>query len=134
MPVRSRRAESASFIMSATHRRKVPCTAYFVAQVDRPMDRFAGWQPGKDGGRELVPLPDGRISGIQTGAYLTFGKLKAGDQIQLKVALSYVSIEQARKNLAAEAHGWDFDAVVKAAAGVVDERGDGVLSLPQVGC
>lgn len=103
-------------VMSPTHRRKVPCTAYFCALVDRPMERFAGWRPTGGGDRELVELPDGKISGIQTGAYLTFADLKAGDQIQLKVAISYVSIEQARKNLVAELPGWDFDATAKAAS------------------
>ena len=102
-------------VMSPTHRRKVPCTAYFVAQIDRPMTRIGGWQPGADGARELVDLPDGRISGIQTGVHLTFADLKEGDQIQLKVALSYVSAEQARKNLTAELPGWDFDATAAAA-------------------
>ncbi len=37
--------------------------------------------------------------------------VKAGEQILLKVALSPVSIEGARKNLAAELPGWDFDKV-----------------------
>ena len=35
--------------------------------------------------------------------------------IELKVALSYVSIENAWKNLAKEIAGWDFDAVRKSA-------------------
>jgi len=102
-------------VMSPTHRRKVPCTAYFVAQVDRPMTRFGGWRPGGDGKRELADLPDGRISGIQTGVHVSFANLKADDQIQLKVALSYVSVEQARKNLTAELPGWNFDATATAA-------------------
>jgi putative alpha-1,2-mannosidase len=37
--------------------------------------------------------------------------VKAGEQILVKVALSPVSIEGARKNLAAEMPGWDFDKV-----------------------
>lgn len=111
-------------VMSPTHRRKVPCTAYFVAQVDRPMTHFGGWRPTGHGDRELVELQDGKISGIETGAYLTFNDLKDGDKIQLKVALSYVSVEQARKNLAAEQPGWDFEQVVadarKAWTGLLD--------------
>lgn len=103
-------------VMSPTHRRKVPCTAYFVAQVDRPMAGFAGWRPTGDGDREMVELPDGKISGIDTGAYLTFSDLKDGEKIQLKVALSYVSVEQARKNLSAELPGWDFESTAKAAS------------------
>lgn len=37
--------------------------------------------------------------------------VKAGEQILLKVAISHVSIEGARKNLAAELPGWDFEKV-----------------------
>lgn len=104
-------------VMSPTYRRKVPCTVYFVAQVDRAMSSFGGWRPGADGKRELVELPDGRISGIQSGVHLTFADLAAGEKIQMKVALSYVSVEQAKKNLLAELPGWDFDATSKAASG-----------------
>jgi predicted alpha-1,2-mannosidase len=38
---------------------------------------------------------------------------QGGEQILVKVALSYTSEENARKNLAAELPGWDFDRVVR---------------------
>ncbi len=37
--------------------------------------------------------------------------VRAGEKILVKVAISFVSIEGARKNLAAELPGWDFDKV-----------------------
>ncbi len=102
-------------VMSPTYRRKVPCTAYFVAQTDRPFARLGGWRPSAAGGRELVEMPDGAISGIGVGTHLTFTELKEGERIQLKVALSYVSTANARANLRTELPGWDFEATAAAA-------------------
>ena len=36
-----------------------------------------------------------------------------GDQIMMKVGISYVSMEQAELNLQTELNHWDFDAVVR---------------------
>jgi predicted alpha-1,2-mannosidase len=102
-------------VMSPTHRRKVPCTVYFVAQTDRAIDRFGGWLPTGDGARELVEPVDGRISGVGSGVHLTFRDIRQGERVRLKVAISYVGIRQARANLAAELPGWDFEQVVEQA-------------------
>ena len=48
-------------------------------------------------------------------ARVNFGKLEEGTQILVKVAISAVDEEGARKNLTAELPGWDFEATVKAA-------------------
>ena len=47
--------------------------------------------------------------------YFSLGKMDAGEQLLLKVALSPVSVDGARANMAAELPGWDFDATRKAA-------------------
>ena len=54
-----------------------------------------------------------RSGSSDTGKYqvIFHFDVKAGEQILLKVAISPVSIEGARKNLAAELPGWDFDKV-----------------------
>ncbi|MDR1455769.1 MAG: glycoside hydrolase family 92 protein, partial [Tannerella sp.] len=46
---------------------------------------------------------------------------KAGDEIQVKFAISYTGIENARRNMDAECAGWDFDAVRKASQEVWNE-------------
>ena len=51
-------------------------------------------------------------------------EVKTGVPLIIKVGISAVSIERARKNLNAESPGWDFDAVVKAA----DQRWEKELS------
>ena len=67
---------------------------YFVARFNEPIQSSETWDnDGKD-----------------TGAMLNFGNMK-GKPIELKLAISYVSLENARENLQTEAGGLDFDAV-----------------------
>ena len=82
-------------------------TVYFAAEFNRPFGRFGTWA-----GRSLV---EGRrsLAGAQTSAFVMFNTTK--DQVvKMKVALSYVSAENARKNLEAEIPGWDFERVREA--------------------
>lgn len=79
-------------------------TAYYAAKFDRPFKSFATWG---DGGRT-----EGARSarGDDCGAEANFGNLE-GKSVELKLAISYVSVENARENLEAETGGLDFDAV-----------------------
>jgi predicted alpha-1,2-mannosidase len=95
-------------VMSPTPRRPKPLKVYFVAQFSKPMAAFGAWRDGV-----VVAPPVTRIAGRNAGGYAQFAT-KAGGQILMKVALSYVSEANARKNLAAELPGWDFDAVARA--------------------
>ncbi|MBX3265366.1 MAG: GH92 family glycosyl hydrolase [Acidobacteria bacterium] len=70
-------------------------TVYFVAEFSKPFRNF-------DSGREEDW--DGYIASFQFDA-------RTDPTVQLKVAISYVSIEGARKNLEAELPHWDFDKV-----------------------
>lgn len=68
---------------------------FFAAEFSRPFDSF-----------EPVGDRYGRAS----------FRTKAGERILVKVALSPVSVEGARANLAAELPGWDFEATAAAAS------------------
>ncbi len=94
-------------VMGPTHRRPKPVKLYFVAQTDAPATAFGGWRSGR---REAVR---GAIEGKDVGVYLSFGDRL--DSLQLKVALSYTSLANARANLEAELPHWDFDRVREAA-------------------
>jgi predicted alpha-1,2-mannosidase len=93
-------------VMAPTPRRPKPFTVYFVAQFDRPIEKFGGWV-------EKKPLaePVQQIAGKDAGAYVRFAK--SSKPLLLKVAISYVSMEGARRNLQAELPHWDFDRVVR---------------------
>lgn len=77
---------------------------YFVARFDKPFEQLDGWQ-GKKNYKDIS-----EIKGDSAGVSPVFD-VKAGDQLQMKIAVSYTSIENARKNLEAECTTWDFDQV-----------------------
>ena len=68
---------------------------YFVAEFSKPFE-------------SLEVLPGGRYARANY-------KTTKGEQLMLKVALSPVSVEGARANLAAELQGWDFESTTKVA-------------------
>lgn len=91
-------------VMSPTRRRPKPVWVHFVARLDKPFDGLKGWK-----NKELIGEID-KIAGTETGCYMEFKTQR--DEIRLmKVAISYVSIQQARLNLETELPHWDFDRI-----------------------
>ena len=86
---------------------------YFVIRADRPFDSLDGWK-GKQLLKSIGNL-QGDSKGGNCGLILNFGMIKGGTPIQLKVAISYCSVEGAHLNLKTELPGWDFAAVHAAA-------------------
>jgi len=81
---------------------------YFVARFSEPFTDPVLYLNGE-------PSGDGReIKGKSVKAVFNY-KTKEGKQILVKVALSAVSTEGARRNLDDELPGWDFDKTVKRA-------------------
>ena len=93
-------------IMERTGRRPKDTPVYFYAQLSKPVEQIVTWREGK-----IVPntKPE-RISGKNVGLAVKF-RTKANEKVLLKVAISYVSVEQARKNLYAELESWNFEEV-----------------------
>ena len=96
---------------------KTPSAAgYWKKQ--RPMTGVeAEWTP--DNGRYKLYTQYGReLAGDDIGYWFTFDDLQAGEQIEVRMGISYVSAENARRNLEAEqADGESFDALREAALG-----------------
>ena len=80
---------------------------YFVMEFSRPFDSAGVAQADKD-------VAGKQTTGKETKGHFDF-KTKAGEQIKVRVGLSTVSVDGARKNLQAEIPNWDFDAVAAAA-------------------
>jgi len=93
-------------VMAPVLRRPKPFTVYFVAQFSKPV-KFGAWQDKK-----LLPESIKEIAGTNVGGYVSFPTTN-GEQVVVKVAISYVSEANARKNLEAELPDWDFDRVVR---------------------
>lgn len=79
---------------------------FFVVQFDQPAEHLNGWL----GKKHLNDITE--FKGDSLGVSAAY-KVKAGDVIQMKIGISYTSVENARKNLTTELPGWDFDAVKK---------------------
>ncbi|CAN5658678.1 hypothetical protein BH10BAC3_BH10BAC3_18440 [soil metagenome] len=77
---------------------------YFVVQFDKVANALNGWK-----GSTLIDNITA-LKGDSAGVAAKF-EVKAGDEIKMKIAISYTSIENARKNLQAECTTWDFDVV-----------------------
>ena len=99
---------------------------YFVIAFDQPFNQMNGWN-------DSVNLPD--ISSLEGPSTMTRKDsftymgvtqsywdapsagisasyhVDAGDVLQMKIAVSFVSIENARENLLAECDDWDFEGV-----------------------
>jgi len=98
-----------------TVRRPKPSRIYFVARVSEPVRSMGLWKKGEDQGT------GSEIAGDSIGTYLDFD-LSAGDELLLKVAISYVSVEQARNNLETELDHWNFEEVRSAARTAWNEQ------------
>jgi len=88
----------------ATMRRPKRCRIYFVIRFNKPFKTFGGWI-----GNKLISQSR-QISGKKSGIFVKYSTF-SNEVILLKVALSYVSIEQARLNLNTELPHWEFDRV-----------------------
>ncbi len=95
--------------LSTDSRMVVPTRVFFVITTDRPFKALDGWRT-----QQMVSNVSG-IKGENCGLVLNFGSVAAGTTVQLKVAISYCSTQQARLNLTTELPGWDFAAVRNAA-------------------
>ncbi|MHC4519210.1 MAG: DUF7402 domain-containing protein, partial [Planctomycetota bacterium] len=90
---------------------------YFVLELDRPFQRMDGWKGAAEKRSNIDdfsnPIPDGRLQQDkrkylfknlpeeQAGISLAYD-VAAGDEVKLKIGISYTSIGNARKNLQAE--------------------------------
>lgn len=77
---------------------------FFVIRFDKSYQSLDGWQ----GAKRIKGYTE--LKGDSAGADARFD-LKAGDRVQMKIAISYTTIENARNNLEKECPEWNFDEV-----------------------
>lgn len=93
---------------------------FFVLRFDKPFEQLHGWN-------EHTELPDvTSLQGVKSKTARNAGEsyydapttglaalynMKSGDELQMKVAVSYTSVENARQNMDSDGNHWDFDAV-----------------------
>ena len=81
--------------------------AYFVMQFDQPVKTTGSWDAAHPDSRRLPPS-------AQRDVYAGFD-LKPGETLQVRIGTSFTSVDEARRNLAAEIPGWSFDQTAAAA-------------------
>lgn len=99
-------------------------TLYFVAEFSKPFTSFGTWnesyaKPESDGGF-INPYKTAE-SGKEVGVFLDYSTT-LGEEVLVKVAVSHVSIDGAKKNLESELPGWDFNHVHKEARKIWNEE------------
>lgn len=89
-------------------------TLYFFAEFSKAAEKMGTWKDGSlSSGREQ--------KGKDVGAFLRFSTAE-GESIEVKVGLSYVSVENAKLNLETEIPNWDFESVMHAALNQWDQQ------------
>lgn len=86
---------------------------YFVAEFNKPFKYYGTFDAGyytPESGASLFPYKN-EEKGQKIGAFLNYDTQK-GEQVIIRVGLSYTSIAAAQKNLKADIDHWDFDQVV----------------------
>ncbi len=96
---------------------------YFVARFSKPAKEFGVWKkPARyngvesqwmeyNGNTRLMKGYAKEVIGDSIGAYMSYNFEKA-TEVELKIGVSYVSIENARENLEKETSGKDFDQIM----------------------
>ena len=85
---------------------------YFVAHFSEPFEYYGTFDTGyasPESNAGFYPMKSGD-KGENIGAFVRY-TTKEDEQILVKVAISYVSLEGARKNIAAEIPDWNFDKI-----------------------
>jgi len=99
-------------IMERTGRRPKDTPVYFYMEFSKPFEEILMW---KDSALVRKSITPERISGHNSGMAVRY-ETTEGETIQLKVGISYVSVEQAKMNLKEEIPHWNFDQVKEASS------------------
>lgn len=95
---------------------------YFVAKFSKPAAVYGAWKKprtyegteaqwmGYNGKTRIMEPPAGMVVGDSIGAYFSYNFEKK-ESVEVKIAVSYVSIENARENLNQEVAGKSFEEV-----------------------
>jgi predicted alpha-1,2-mannosidase len=84
-------------------------SGYAVIEFDHPFTAGQSWTGQQPGSPHSAAVPN------STGTWVAFD-LKPGEVVNIRIGTSFTSLNEARRNLAAEIPRWDFDAVVRQAA------------------
>jgi len=82
---------------------------YFIIQFDKPFDDYGTWN---DNDSTVIKPMNQEGYGNRMGAYIGFNT-KKDEVVKVKISTSFISLEQAAKNLSIEITDWDFEKLTK---------------------
>lgn len=91
---------------------------YFYAEFSRP---FQSWQTWHDKTLSTRAKQEGDSIG-----FVSDGATMQGEKVEVRIGMSYISVEQARKNLEQEIPGWTFNRIEEQTKAVWDHALDGI--------
>jgi predicted alpha-1,2-mannosidase len=94
-----------SSVIGGWNKQPIPYTVYFHAVSDTAAEKWGTWRDG-----HLHPGSNQERSGEgdKAGAWLSF-PAKQGQQVRMKIGISFLSAAQAKRNALNEIPGFDFD-------------------------
>ncbi len=95
---------------------------YFYAKFNQPFESYGVWNADK-----FLKNQDS-TSGDKLGADVSFRKTKTKDVVELRMGISYISIENAKENLETEAGNLSFDEILAKAKQAWEDK----LSLVKI--
>lgn len=98
-----------------------PAREYFYAEFSQPFTSYQTWRNGA-----LSPSP--QQAGDNIG-FVGTAATSAGERVDVRVGLSYISAEQARRNLQREIPAWDFDRVKTETRAIWSQALDGIQTV-----
>jgi len=96
---------------------------FFVARFSEPFKEYAIWKDS------VVTENKKEATGDKVGAAFLFERTEARNKIEIRLAVSHVSIANARHNLETETNGKSFDGILEEAKQAWEEK----LSLIKIG-
>ena len=76
-------------------------TAYYYAEFSKPFSSAITWNDSSKSEKDFQ-------EGERIGACVSF-RTSRDEEIMVKIGVSFISMEQAKKNLTAEIPDWDFE-------------------------
>ena len=122
--ISSTEVSGSSSVIGGWNKQTKPYTVYFFAVTDTPATSWGTWS---DGHLHPGSKTEGSQPGSKTGAWLSFTTHQA-QQVQMKIGISFVSVEQAKRNVTTEIPDFDF-ARVRTAAVEAWSKALGVVEL-----
>jgi len=97
---------------------------YFVAEFNRPAAQCGTWKDNDIIEHQMA------VGGADSGAYFTFDT-GSDNQVEYRISISYVSVENARENLSKDANKGEFDSLRKAAEAEWNRRLGAIAISPE---